>query len=161
MLGAYVPLIGQDLGMLGTATTVPDLRAALNAYLRADTTLAALVGTRIRPGWRPQADGVPAITYRVESLQRVHALAANANHNTATIALDCWALTVADCVRIKQRLEDLLDTYVGAWSGLTIAACLQDDEGDDHLWRDDGTDSPYVRLTVRYHVRHATRQAAS
>ena len=140
--------------------SMPELGAALNGYLRADAALAALVGTRIRPGWRPQGEAVPALTYAVDRLERRSVVAGKAGYNVASVQLVAWALTMAECVAVKDRLEDLLDGYAGAWSGLVITSCLQDDEHDGHIWPDDGMDAPFARVAVTYTVRHTTRFAA-
>jgi hypothetical protein len=139
---------------------VPGLRSALDGYLRADAALEALVGTRIRPGWRPQGDAVPALTYVVDRLGRRSVVAGKAGFNVASVELVAWAPTPAECVAVKARVEDLLDGFAGRWSGLVVTSCLQEEEHHGHAWPDDGTDAPCVRLAVRYGVRHTTRLAA-
>lgn len=137
--------------------TIPDLREALNGYLRADATLAALCSSRIHPGFRPQDEAVPAITYEVASDKWGRSLKARAGYSWARVEIRITAIKVSEAVRIKRRLESLLDGFRGDWGGLKITACYQDDESDRHDWRDDGTASPYARLTVDYRIRHSVR----
>ncbi len=156
-LGFAGPLVTRGLGGVAPAT-VPDLRAALVAYLLADGTLASLVGSRLHPGYRPQGEAVPALCYAIRSNARRRALNGTAGFSEAKVDLTVWALSVADCVRVKARLEDLLDNQVGSWSGLFVRS-FQEDEGDDHVWPDDGSASSFTRLLVTYSVRHRTRLA--
>jgi hypothetical protein len=150
-------------GSARSTWSIPDLREALRAYLIADSALIALCGgaARIRPGWRPQGEAVPAITYQVETSQRARVLVSTAGFTTSAVELVCWAQTAAQAVLLKRRVEDLLDVFVGSWSGLIVSSCAQDDESDGHVWPDDGTDLPFERVRVLYQIRHQTRTRAS
>lgn len=152
------PLVTRGLGG-GAVDVALDLRAALALYLRADATLVALLGgtARVHPGWRPQNGALPAITYEVDRNALAHHLRGRSGYREAQVTLVCWAETWAQAVALKQRLEDLLDGFVGAWSNLHINPCLQDDETDSHVWLDDGLDAPLARLAVTFTVRHQAR----
>ncbi len=146
----YWPKVGS-----GTAAS-SDLRAGLNTYLRAQSGIVALVGNRIRPGFRPQVETLPALTYTVIDNPRLHGLSGVNAQAVARVQFDCWGSTLADCVSIKRALEVALDGYSGDLGGVACKWARQVSERDLHEEPKDASDRWVYRITVDYHLKHVS-----
>lgn len=113
----------------------------LREYLIVNTSIAAIVGTRIYPLRLPQkVDLVPpscAITLtRVDDIGEAHLRGPNAL-SRARIQVDAWAKQFDDAVELGSLVRQRIDGYQGTWtdggspaSVIRVQAILSDSESD-------------------------------
>ena len=82
------------------------IETQIYSALCADTTVAAVVGSRIYPLVMPQVPTLPAITYHRVSSSPVNTLSGRSNLTDVHVAVNCWG-TAYDTV--KELAEDVAD----------------------------------------------------
>jgi hypothetical protein len=110
-----------------------DLRPALRAYLLADATVSAAVGSsRIHPTILPQGTNgpaVPAVVYNVISEVTDHHMAGASGLVMVRMQVDAYAATPNEADSLSRAIKDRIDGVSGAWAY--------------------GTDSPQDSVTVQ------------
>ena len=101
------------------------LGPALYTHLTGNSSVAALVGTRIYPVTLPQDPVLPCITYQVVAEPRVHALD-GASAPMPYVQIDCWAATYLAAGGLADVVSGVLDSFRGTLGGtLSVSACRQ------------------------------------
>ncbi len=146
-----------------------EITRALRAFLLADATIAAAVGTRIYPQKLPQNVTYPAIT-----ILRVSTLRANVLHGAASLArpryqIDCWtretsgANAFTDAQELGSAVRNRLDAYSGVMTDPTTATDFYtgvtfDDERD--LF-DTDVNGGYFRHSSDYFIWHSVHPVSA
>jgi hypothetical protein len=86
------------------------MQTELRDRLKANATIAGLVGTRVDWGVRPQGKPLPAITLTLVSDVRDQTMAGLQVTQGPLIQVDCWALTYAETVTLREAVISLLAT---------------------------------------------------
>mgnify|MGYP001017267117 CR=1 FL=1 len=100
------------------------LEAALRAYVLADSALAAAVGTRMYPRRLPQGPAFPALVYQRIDTRRLHGMSGPDGLPRARVQITCWAASVSGAMDTAALVRGRLDGFRGAWSDVTVGACL-------------------------------------
>ena len=85
-----------------------EIAQVLVAYLQADTTLAALIGTRIYPITLPQEPTLPALTFRRVSSVRKVDHGGKVGYTLARYQFDCYGATYLQASEVYRRLDGAL-----------------------------------------------------
>ena len=119
-------------GGLDTAT---DLKTVLAAELKANASLAAIVGARIYPLSVPENKPKPrpTLVYAVASNSRVRNLSGFAGIATARVLFDARSPLYSDCEAIKEVLRQY-DGFRGWMGDVSILSTRFDDEADEFEW---------------------------
>lgn len=122
-----------------------DIEQALTAHAKADSPLAALVGTRIYPLFIPQEAPLPAIAYQRISGPRVHSHDGVDQFGRARVQLTCQALgydEAKDCAHLVRQAFRGFSGQMGGPAGPQIHEIRIENEMDGY--NDEGD-----RFTVR------------
>ncbi len=99
-----------------------EVEEVIAARLLAYPGLAALVGTRIDPVQRPQADLLPAITYRRTDDNYVQCFADSGSLQYPVIKINCWGRTYASTRAVARQVSNAL----AGWSNPNSTPVIQD-----------------------------------
>lgn len=94
----------------------------LVAFLRAQATLAALVGTRIYPLSLPQGATLPALTYQGISTVPEASGDNRPTSDTTRLQIDSWGASYEAVREVAAALRAALDGYTEELSGGTVAS---------------------------------------
>ena len=86
---------------------------ALIAKLLADPGIAALVGTRIYPGVRPQAGPLPAIVFNLISATPSYSDDGEDGIAEKRVQIDCWGVTYTDAKKTARAVTAALSAFGG------------------------------------------------
>ena len=101
------------------------LETGLYTALTADSTLSALVGTRIYPEVMPQGVTYPAVSYQRVSTVRTNLLSGVDDFTEVRIAIDCWDDSYSGVKAVADAVKGAIDgvTVLGAQA---IQHCFMD-----------------------------------
>lgn len=139
----------------GPAPVVTDFRAALVAHMGATAAIAALVGTRIYPLFRPQGSALPCIVWQVISIPRDYHLAGASNLPVARVQIKSVGLSLEDAKLVAKALGDTFgDNFVGTLGGNTaVTSVALDNEHDDYAFPDNKSDVGTFFISQDYQFR--------
>lgn len=89
------------------------IEEGLVAQLKADSAVAAIVGTRIHPGAIPQDGALPAVVYQLISSPREVDLGGPSTFIRARYQIDCWANS-------QSTVRSLADSVRAALNGVGL-----------------------------------------
>jgi len=105
---------------------------ALVTYLRDTAAIAALVGTRIEWGLRPQGSALPALGLTVVSRVPVDSDEGQSTLSASRVQVDCWASNMTGAKALAAALKTAL-------AGPSLALAASTFHG---LWTENETDYP-------------------
>ena len=108
------------------------MEEALRTVLRSHAAIAALVGTRVDWGIRPQATALPAICLTVISDAPVSHTMDGPGPSQARVQVDCFGASYASVKAVARAVRRRLDTYSDAtFLGIFLAGArdLTDEDG--------------------------------
>ena len=106
------------------------LETAMRAYVLADATVAAAVGTRMYSRKPPQTPVVPYIVYQRIDTRRQHDMDGPDGLPRPRVQIACWAANVTSATDLAAAVRKRLDGYRGAWGDVVIGSCLCVGESD-------------------------------
>lgn len=107
------------------------IEAELVAKLKANTTLAGLVSTRIYPLTAPQNVVVPYITYQIINSRGEQCMAGNIYKEDVRVQIDCWSLSYGQVISIKDAVKD----SISLWKSSNSISTRDGFESDTKLFR--------------------------
>jgi hypothetical protein len=121
------------------------MEQAIIAKLLATGAVAAIVGTRVFPGSRPQASALPALVFNTISGAPVYTDDGEAGLEEARIQIDCWAETYSASKTLAGAVKASLSAFSGTSSGVTFQNILIITERDR---REGGSNAPEYLFRV-------------
>jgi hypothetical protein len=119
-----------------------EIEEAFTAYLKAQSSLTALISTRLFPIKMPQDTAFPCATYQIISKERTHAFQQDAALTNANIQVSAWGKSYASVKSVAKQVRAVLQNYSGLIGGsVTVNAVLIENEMDDY---DNATDTYVV-----------------
>ena len=109
------------------------MEEALIAHLLATSALAALIGTRLYPGSRPQGGTLPAITMNVISSTPGYSDDGEDGIQEDRVQFDCWGNTYTSAKTVAREVINSISAYQG---GIFLYITLE----LQHDIREGGTD---------------------
>jgi uncharacterized protein DUF3168 len=106
------------------------MEEALIAKLLADAGVAALVGTRVHPGARPQASTLPAIVCNAISANPSYSDDGEDGIAEARVQLDCWGATYSSAKTTARAVKAALSAFDGTVSAVRFRYIALDLEHD-------------------------------
>ncbi|MGK2908746.1 MAG: DUF3168 domain-containing protein [Sphingobium sp.] len=85
-----------------------DFHSGLRARLRTDTTVAAIVGTRVDWMVRPEKDALPSVTLQTVSDPRPQHLKGMDGARPTRVQIDCWAATYVAALDLARAVIAVL-----------------------------------------------------
>lgn len=128
------------------------IEEALKKRLADSTTLAALVGRRIRPMAFPSIDVRPAILYQVISTEYFETFNGNAEWIVVNFQVDTFADTYADAKAVAAVIKTSLHNYSGTIEDIVIGVSKHVEDTDLTESPDVGQQSVIHRLSGTYKV---------
>jgi hypothetical protein len=129
---------------------------AVVQLLKADTAVAALVGTKIYPQIAPQNKVYPYIIYHLVTQTVLRHLGSASNLNYERQQLDLYADTYEEVKDLEEKVFQALDGFRGlvTYTGGTqfIQYLAKDDGNDINVPIESGSDVPRRRTSVDYIV---------
>lgn len=96
------------------------VQAYINAALKADATLAALVGARVYPAHPPQRATYPCVSHMIVSGLQVAAMTANPGLTSARLSITAWGKNYSDALDTAAAALAALVRQPGSGSGVTV-----------------------------------------
>lgn len=106
------------------------LETAVIRRLLQDSGVSALVGTRVTPGRRDQADTLPALCVTWVSGAPEYSDDAESGLASARIEIDCWAKTYGGAKDLAAAVKTSLSGFRGTTNSVTMQNVLLDAERD-------------------------------
>jgi len=126
----------------------------LPAALRAESTISALVGTRVYPFHAPQTAALPYIVVEQISSEENVALDGTGGLRFVTFDIDCKADRATESRTLGKTVREFLDDYSGAAGNETIDAVLMNSENTEYEPPTDGSDrgiyTTLLDVTIQY-----------
>jgi len=127
----------------------------LVAKLAAESTVTAIVSTRIYPQILPQAPTFPAITYNQVSALRVRDLEGPAGKSRHRISINCWALTYSAARGLADAVRRSIDGYGSSFMSDTWVGSVTLDNEMDLFEEDAGRPNVGIyRVVQDYIISH-------
>lgn len=131
------------------------MEEAVIAKLLATAGVAALVGTRIYPGSRPQASALPAVVMTVISKTPSYSDDGEDGIAEARVQLDCWGATYSSAKTLARAVTAALSAFGGTASGVVFHYIALDLEHDIQE-PGSGAQSYPFRTSLDFLVTYAT-----
>lgn len=93
------------------------MKTALRARLKADATIAALVGDRVDWGLRPQGKSLPAISLTAIPAPRDYHMGGAQVTQHHLVQIDCWAATYKTADELRSAVIAELEPASGQFQG--------------------------------------------
>jgi hypothetical protein len=106
------------------------MEEALIAKLLTDSGVAALVGTRIHPGVRPQGSALPAIVFNMIWANPSYSDDGEDGIAEARVQLDCWGATYTEAKTLARAVKRALSAFGGMSAGVRFRYITLDLEHD-------------------------------
>lgn len=117
------------------------LKEALITALKAESTITALVGSRVFPNHPARGALRPCLVVLVASDVRGQSVGGHTPQRIARVLLDCQAATDATAESIARALDSYLPTLGQTTiSGLSVKTCIQQSESDTYTQPGTGGD---------------------
>lgn len=116
------------------------LEEGLVAHLKADSAVAALVGTRIYHEKLPQKPTYPALAYARTSTERQMTLSGPSSLTQVRIALDAWTHSSAEMKSLAAAVRSAVSGVTGNLGGVSIQHCTYESEADLSEFEGDRSD---------------------
>jgi hypothetical protein len=107
------------------------IEAALVAALTAETTVSALVGSRVFPVGAAQNKVYPYVTYQRISTQGAPHLTGPSNLDWPRFQIDVWGTTALSALTAAEAIRTFIDSVERTGAGLSFTATFQDQRGPD------------------------------
>jgi hypothetical protein len=109
-----------------------DIEQAIYGGLSTDSTLSALVSTRVYPVQAPQGATFPLVIYSEAAQKKVWALGGPVNLNSFSLHLDCYATDYATAKAVRLAAKNALVGYHGTLgAGAITVRGIFDETSDD------------------------------
>ena len=126
----------------------------LPALLRGESTISALVGTRVYPFHAPQTAILPYIVVTQLNSEEFKDMAATGPLRAVDFDVDCKADRATESRALGKIVREFLDDYSGAAGSETISAVLMNNESTEYEPPTDGSDrgiyTTLLDLTIQY-----------
>lgn len=124
------------------------MEEGLVEYLKADATLASLLGGRIYPGAAPKSATGVRVVYNRLSTGRLLVLDGPSGLPTARMQLDTWGPSAASVRAVVRRLLVLLNGTTGEWGDYYVSCSQVEEQQTDHERPEDASDRGEYRETL-------------
>lgn len=132
---------------------MPTTEENLVRFLLADSTVTAKVGNRVDFNHVPESDGTPYIFFQQQGASDSPALDDTARTPyRPRYAIECWAVTPADAVELKNILQGKLHLYHGTFGSGTVQGIFAEDVSDEYEYAGDGSDNGYYGVALSAEV---------
>jgi hypothetical protein len=123
-----------------------EIRAELNAHLKANAAISSLVGSQIYPhiGYKDQA--LPVVTYIVKD-NPTSDLDGNSSETTFDVSISCFAEDYADAHSIASAVKSAMDVIDGNIGAQAINSIEVVDETEDY-----NPDEDFFYVTVNFTI---------
>ena len=118
------------------------------AYLVANAGLSALVGDRLTPGYIPQEDALPAISYTDIGGETFFTLAARQKLKEPIYQFKIYATTYAGAMAVYAALNTALENYSGTMGSYEVQEIQLQDE-PIHDWEEE-TKSHVITVEYKF-----------
>ena len=120
--------------------------------LVSNTSVTAVVSTRIYPVLAPASADLPFITYRRAGVSRQHSLAGPIGAPTVNLEVEVYAATYNQCREVADLCRVTLDGYGGSYDTVTVANTSLENEVDGFVVLQGGEVPPVYSVTQNYNV---------
>lgn len=126
----------------------------LPSLLRGESTISALVGTRVYPYHAPQTAALPYIVVTQLTSEENVAMDGTGGLRFVTFDIDCKADRATESRTLSKTVRTFIDDYSGTAGNETIDAVLMNDESTQYEPPSDGSDrgiyTTVLDLTIQY-----------
>jgi hypothetical protein len=127
----------------------------LRALLLADAGVAAVVGTRVAWGYRPQGSPLPAVVLHIVGGTKAYHLSGESGPLQPRVQVNCLAESYLSALGVCRSVAAALSGYAGTVGGTYFQGILQDSEPRDLSDPDGATEERIFGLTVDFIVNHS------
>jgi hypothetical protein len=126
--------------------------AVLRSALVGNTSVTAMVGTRIYPLLAPKTAALPFITWRRSGISREHTLAGPMGVPNVSVEMQSFAATYEDVREVADRVRLVLDGYGGIVNNVEVKHVSLEQESDDFVQLAGGDLPPAYQVTQTFNV---------
>lgn len=126
--------------------------AVLRSALVGNTSVTAMVGTRIYPLLAPKTAALPFITWRRSGVSREHTLAGPMGVPNVSVEMQSFAATYEDVREVADRVRLVLDGYGGTVNNVEVKHVSLEQESDDFVQLAGGDLPPAYQVTQTFNV---------
>lgn len=126
--------------------------AVLRSALVGNTSVTAMVGTRIYPLLAPKTAALPFITWRRSGISREHTLAGPMGVPNVSVEMQSFAATYEDVREVADRVRLVLDGYGGTVNNVEVKHVSLEQESDDFVQLAGGDLPPAYQVTQTFNV---------
>lgn len=126
--------------------------AVLRTALVGNTSVTAMVGTRIYPLLAPKTAALPFITWRRSGISREHTLAGPMGVPNVSVEMQSFAATYEDVREVADRVRLVLDGYGGTVNNVEVKHVSLEQESDDFVQLAGGDLPPAYQVTQTFNV---------
>lgn len=126
--------------------------AVLRTALVGNTSVTAMVGTRIYPLLAPKTAALPFITWRRSGISREHTLAGPMGVPNVSVEMQSFAATYEDVRQVADRVRLVLDGYGGIVNNVEVKHVSLEQESDDFVQLAGGDLPPAYQVTQTFNV---------
>jgi hypothetical protein len=123
------------------------------SYLQNNSSISAIVGSRIYPQRLPQNVTYPAISFNQVSATRAFSLSGATGRSRRRITINCWATSEAGADAIATAVRRAISGWSGGWMRDSFVGSILLDNEYDFFEEDAGTVGVY-RIAQDYIVAH-------
>jgi hypothetical protein len=116
------------------------MKAGLIALLTSESTIAAIVGSRVYFGKAPQKAALPYIVITQMTSEDFKSLDGTGELRAIDFDIDCKADRALTAATLGDAVREFIQDYTGSAGSKTIGAVLLNDESTDYEPPQDGSD---------------------
>ena len=128
---------------------MPTIKEAIYSALTGESTISALVSTRVYPSRLPQKPSYPAIVFSKIDTDRHIAHDGPGDLAHPRFQFDCYAQTDAAAENLSNVLRTYINGFRGTFGGLAVHGIIFIDELDDY-----GSVADVSRVSSDYRIAH-------
>lgn len=118
-----------------------------------DSSVSALVGSRVYPVLAPAEAALPFLTWRRSAVQREHTLAGPLGMPTVLMAVEIYAATYEGVRDLADKCRRVLDGYGATVDNTEVKNVSLDNEADGFVQLAGGDIPPVYVVTQTYSIR--------
>lgn len=126
----------------------------LYSYLIGQSTITALVGTRVYPLHLPQNPTLPALTMEQTQAEYEYCITGSANWAAPTIRISVYSESLPEIATIAEALRNVLQGYKGTMGAIRIHYCTLTNTEDEAFTPDDASDYWIYARHSDYQMKH-------
>lgn len=131
------------------------VESVIYTALTANTSLAAIVSTRVYPVVAPRAAAMPLITYERAGTDEIPIMSGVDGSLTVRLSIDCWGTTYSGARAVADAVTNVLNGYASTATSPVVVMVRREGERDVVEPPEAAEDKPLFRVSQDWAIEHA------